>query len=472
MANLFSNTMKRVKTVLSKRAASDAIDLTASALIDPYIIPRNQHSISRKHISDAALKVMSTLHRAGYEGLLVGGGVRDLLLGGRPKDFDIATNATPEQVNRLFRSSRIIGRRFKIVHVRFGREVIEVTTFRGTHQQTEESTRGRRPKNQQSARAQNGMLLRDNVFGTVEEDAIRRDLTINALYYTTADFAIYDYTDGLRDLEDKIIRVIGDPETRYREDPVRMLRVVRFAAKLDFDIDVQTAAPIYELAPSLADIPAARMFDEVLKLFMSGKAVDVYELMQEFGLFEPLFPQIHPYLEQQHFHTLVMQALENTDTRIRQGKPVTPAFIYAALLWPAVTLRQQQLIKQGVPAVPAMHQAGQEVVSLQQQSTSIPKRFSMPMREIWELQLRLPRRGGHKAERMMENRRFRAAYDFLLLREQAGEETNGLGKWWTDYQNRSPDQRAVMTENLQDKGSKPRRSRNKPGRNQTASLSE
>ena len=472
MAKLFSNTIKRVKTVLGKGTASDDIDLTDPALIDPYIIPRDQHSISRKHISDAALKVMSALHKGGYQGLLVGGGVRDLLLGGRPKDFDIATDATPEQVNRLFRHSRIIGRRFKIVHVRFGREVIEVTTFRGSHQQTEESARGRRPKNQQSARAQSGMLLRDNVFGTVEEDAIRRDLTINALYYTTADFSVYDYTGGLHDLEDKIIRVIGDPETRYREDPVRMLRVVRFAAKLDFEIAAQTAAPIYELASSLADIPAARMFDEVLKLFMSGKAVDVYELMQEFGLFEPLFPQIQPYLKQQHFHTLVMQALENTDTRIRQGKPVTPAFIYAALLWPAVTLRQQQLIKQGVPAVPAMHQAGQEVVSLQQQHTSIPKRFGMPMREIWELQLRLPRRGGRKAERMMENRRFRAAYDFLLLREQAGEDTGGLGKWWTDYQNRSLDQRVAMTANLQDKNSKPRRSRNKPGRNHTTSLSE
>ena len=472
MAKLFSNAIKRVKGVLGRGAATSDIGLTSLASIEPCIIPRDQHGISRKHISDAALKVMGTLHRAGYDGFLVGGGVRDLLLGGRPKDFDIATDATPEQVNRLFRNSRIIGRRFKIVHVRFGREVIEVTTFRGTHQQTEESTRGRRPKNQQSARSQNGMLLRDNVFGTVEEDAIRRDLTINALYYTTADFAIYDYTDGMRDLEDKIIRVIGDPETRYREDPVRMLRVVRFAAKLGFDIEAETAEPIYDLATSLTDIPAARMFDEVLKLFMSGKGVNVYELMQEFGLFEPLFPQIQPCLEQEHFHTLVMQALKNTDTRIRQGKPVTPAFIYAALLWPAVTLRQQQLLKEGVPAVPAMHQAAQEVVSLQQQSTSIPKRFGMPMREIWEMQLRLPKRGGRKAEQMMENRRFRAAYDFLLLREQAGEETDGLGKWWTDYQNRSPDQRVAMTENLQDKRNRPRRSRNKPGRNHPAPLSE
>ncbi|MCP3908183.1 MAG: polynucleotide adenylyltransferase PcnB [Oceanicoccus sp.] len=462
MAKLFSNAIKRVKGVLGRGSASGDIDPTDPASIDPHIIPRDHHSISRKHISEAALRVMSILHKAGYEGFLVGGGVRDLLLGGRPKDFDIATDATPEQVNKLFRSSRIIGRRFKIVHVRFGREVIEVTTFRGTHEQTEESIKGKRPRNQQSARSKNGMLLRDNVFGTVEEDAIRRDLTINALYYTTADFAIYDYTDGLRDLEDKIIRVIGDPETRYREDPVRMLRVVRFAAKLDFDIEQETADPIYDLAPSLADIPAARMFDEVLKLFMSGKGVDVYELMQEFGLFEPLFPQIQPYLEQDHYHTLVMQALKNTDTRIRQGKPVTPAFIYAALLWPAVNERQQQLIKEGVPAVPAMHQAAQEVMSMQQQCTSIPKRFGMPMREIWEMQLRLPRRGGRKAEQLMENRRFRAAYDFLLLREQAGEETGNLGQWWTDYQNRSPDQRAAMTENIRDKKIKRRRPRNKP----------
>lgn len=431
-----------------------------SSTTDHHIISRDQHSISRQYISDAALRVMSTLRKAGFEGYLVGGGVRDLLLGGRPKDFDIATDATPEQVNKLFRNARIIGRRFKIVHVRFGREVIEVTTFRGSHETPEEGRRGKRPINQQSARSQNGMLLRDNVFGTLEEDAIRRDLTINALYYTTADFAIYDYTHGMQDLQNKIIRVIGDPETRYREDPVRMLRVIRFAAKLDFTIEKNTAKPIKQLASRLSDIPAARMFDEVLKLFMSGKGVETFELMQQYQLFEPLFPQTQACLEDPFSQRLILQALKNTDARIQQEKPVTPAFIYAALLWPAVTRRQQQLIKEGVPEIPALHQASTEVTSLQQQATSIPRRFGMPMREIWDLQLRLPRRGGHKAEQLMENRRFRAAYDFLLLREEAGEQTDGLGKWWTDYQTRSPDQRAKMVKSLA--GEKPSRRRRKP----------
>ena len=430
---------------------------------DPHIIPRDQHTISRKNISDAALRVMTTLRKAGFAGFLVGGGVRDLLLGGRPKDFDIATDATPEQVRKLFHNSRIIGRRFKIVHVRFGREIIEVTTFRGTHEQVEQSPKGKRPQNQNSAQSQNGMLLLDNVFGTVEEDAVRRDFTINALYYTTADFAVYDYTSGLRDLDEKIIRIIGDPETRYREDPVRMLRAVRFAAKLNFTIEKNTAKPILRLAPSLADIPAARMFDEVLKLLMSGYGADVYKLMQQYGLFEPLFPQTQPCLQQPQANILVEQAIKNTDARIQQGKPVTPAFIFAALLWPAVNERQQQLVKERVPEIPAMHQAAQEIASMQQQHTAVPKRFGIPMREIWDMQLRLSKRGGNKAEQMIENRRFRAAYDFLLLREQAGEPTDGLGQWWTDYQDRSPDQRAEMVAAIKEHNPKRKRKpRKKP----------
>lgn len=424
---------------------------------DPHIIPRGQHTISRQHISDAALRVMSTLRKAGFQGFLVGGGVRDLLLGGEPKDFDIATDATPEQVRKLFHNARIIGRRFKIVHVRFGREIIEVTTFRGTHEQIEQSQKGKRPQNQHSAQSQSGMLLRDNVFGTVEEDAIRRDFTINALYYTTADFAVYDYTSGLRDLDDRVIRIIGDPETRYREDPVRLLRAIRFAAKLDFSIEKNTAKPIQRLAPSLANIPAARMFDEVLKLLMSGYGVSVYQLMQQYGLFEPLFPQTQACLHDPQSRALIEQALKNTDARIQQGKPVTPAFIYAALLWPAVNKRQQALVRERMPEIPAMHQAAQEIASNQQQYTAVPKRFGMPMREIWDMQLRLSKRGGDRAEQMIENRRFRAAYDFLLLREEAGEITDGLGQWWTDYQNRSPDQRIEMVNALNERSPKRKR---------------
>lgn len=413
-----------------------------------HIIPRDNHNISRKNISDAALKVIRGLNRAGFQGYLVGGGVRDLLLEGHPKDFDVATDATPEQIKDLFRGARIIGRRFRIVHVRFGREIIEVTTFRGSHQSAEQSERGTRLENQRSAQSKDGMLLRDNVFGTLEEDAIRRDFTINALYYSPQDFSVYDYTNGMKDMQNRLIRIIGDAETRYREDPVRMLRAVRFAAKLNFIIEPTTAQPIIQLAPSLQDIPAARMFDEILKLLMNGKGRATYELMQQYQLFAPLFPQTQPCLNKPAANIMIEQALDNTDTRIRQNKPVTPAFLFAALLWPAVLEQQERLQAEGMPPQPAMHQASQDIAIRQQQYIAIPKRFGMPMREIWEMQLRLPRRAGKKAEQLVENRRFRAAYDFLLLREAAGEPTEKLGEWWTEYQTLSPDQRKAMTDAL------------------------
>lgn len=426
-------------------------------------IARDHHNISRRNISDAALKVIRGLSRAGFQGYLVGGGVRDLLLEGHPKDFDVATDATPEQIRGLFRGARIIGRRFRIVHVRFGREIIEVTTFRGSHQSAEQSERGKRPANQRSAQSKEGMLLRDNVFGTLEEDAIRRDFTINALYYSPLDFSVYDYTNGMQDMQDRLIRIIGDAETRYREDPVRMLRAVRFAAKLNFTIEPTTAQPIKDLAPALQDIPAARMFDEILKLLMNGKARTTYELMQQYQLFEPLFPQTQPCLNTPEANSLIEQALDNTDARIQQNKPVTPAFLFAALLWPAVREQQQRLQAEGMPPLPAMHQASQDIAIRQQQYIAIPKRFGMPMREIWEMQLRLPRRAGKKAEQLVENRRFRAAYDFLLLREGAGEPTDGLGEWWTEYQTLSPDQRTAMTDALPGNNKRPRKNtRNDP----------
>ena len=451
MRDLFSSALKRIKALASGQADG--------APIDPHIVPRDQHCVSRKHISSAAIKVMRGLHEAGYQGFLVGGGVRDLLLGKHPKDFDVATDATPEQVRQLFRSARIIGRRFKIVHVRFGREVIEVTTFRGSHSAAEELGSRHRPSNQESARSKEGMLLRDNVYGSLEEDAIRRDFTINALYYSSEDFCVYDYTGGLKDLQDRVIRIIGDPETRYREDPVRMLRAVRFAAKLGFDLEPATARPIRKLAATLADVPAARMFDEVLKLLMTGHGVRTFELMREFGLLQPLFPHTDACLEDEFSLNLVLRALSNTDARIRDDKPVTPAFIFAALLWPPVLRRMHELRAEGMPEVPAIHQAGHEISAYQQQLISIPKRFGMPMREIWDLQLRLTRRGGRRAEQLLENRRFRAAYDFLLLREEAGEETGGLGKWWTDYQRQNPTQRQEMSQAVKERSRRKRRPR-------------
>jgi poly(A) polymerase len=382
----------------------------------PRIIPRDEHQISRKNISDGALKVISRLRAGGFQGYLVGGSVRDLLLGNKPKDFDVATDARPEQVRELFRNSRIIGRRFKIVHVRFGPEIIEVTTFRGAHAQFDaEDDDEQQPDVPGSMRSETGMLLRDNVYGTVEEDAIRRDFTVNALYYTTEDFAVYDYADGLRDLQNKSIRIIGDAETRYREDPVRMLRAIRFAAKLD-------------------------------KLLMGGHGEATYELLRDYGLFDILFPGPAEAiaLGQPGAEQLILEALANTDQRIEDGKPVTPAFIYAALLWPALQQEMNLLSAQGVAEQLAVQQAIQTTLERQLRHTSIPRRFSQPMREIWELQWRLPKRDARRIQNMLEHPRLRAAYDFLLLRAEAGEAVGELGQWWTEFLAADEDQRANL----------------------------
>jgi poly(A) polymerase len=407
---------------------------TTKQILAPTIIPRDEHSISRKNISEGALKTMSRLRGAGFQGFLVGGSVRDLLLGKRPKDFDIATDATPEQVRELFRSSRIIGRRFKIVHVRFGPEIIEVTTFRGRHSASGTDDGEVAPKQTHSSRSESGMLLRDNVYGTLEEDAERRDFTVNALYYTTENFAVYDFASGLADLRSRTIRIIGDAETRYREDPVRMLRAVRFAAKLNFTIEPATATPIRSLANILRNVSPARMFDEILKLLMAGSGSETLVLMHEFGLFAALFPDAARAIEQDPIgERLLHLALRNTDQRIQQQKPVTPAFLYAALLWPALQLRFKQLMDDGVPEQLAIQQAATTVIEGQLQTIAIPRRFSLPMREIWEIQWRLPRRSVQRVTNLLENPRLRAGYDFLLLREEAGEALDGLGSWWTEF---------------------------------------
>jgi poly(A) polymerase len=397
------------------------------------VIPRDKHCISRKNISDSALKVMSRLRNKGYQSYLVGGAVRDLLLGGHPKDFDVATDATPEEVHALFRNSRIIGRRFRIVHVRFGREIIEVTTFRGHHDndsQEQQSNGGNHSR--QSA---SGRLLRDNVYGTLEEDAVRRDLTVNALYYDSGKFEVFDHVHGLKDLESRTICIIGDPEQRYREDPVRMLRALRFAAKLDFSIERETANAISNCASLLADIPAARLFDEFLKLFLAGYAAATLDMLIEHRLLQYLFPETADCLRRDATAlALVRAAMANTDQRIAQDKPVTPAFILAALLWPVAERQAQHLQQRGDPPMVAMHSAAQQTIADAARHISIPRRFSQPMREIWEFQLRLLRRQGRRAAELVDHRRFRAAYDFLLLREQAGEDTGELGKWWTEFQ--------------------------------------
>jgi poly(A) polymerase len=415
------------------------------------VIPRDQHNISRKHISPAALKIIRQLQEANFEAYLVGGGVRDLLLGGQPKDFDVATSATPEQIRRIFRGARIIGRRFQIVHVRIGREVIEVTTFRGPHDDSPSVTR-----------TDEGMLLRDNVYGTVVTDALRRDFTVNALYYTIQDFAVHDYAGGMEDLQKRTLRMIGDPATRYKEDPVRMLRAIRFAAKLGFSIEPGTAQPIHELGKLLTNISEARLFEEVLKLFLGGSATATFTLMREYGLLNHLFPGTEAALAAGDVlgAKLIEQTMVNTDKRIRAEKTVTPAFIYAALLWPALQ-REQRALEQKMPPMAAYAEAAQRVISQQLARTSIPKRFSLPMREIWDLQHRLNQRSGMRAVRLLDHPRFRAAYDFLLMREDAGERLDGLGSWWTHFQSADDDQREQMIKDLnkREAGTKPRRRR-------------
>lgn len=402
---------------------------------------------------------MSRLRGEGYQAYLVGGAVRDLLLGGHPKDFDIATDATPEAVNGLFRNSRIIGRRFRIVHVRFGREIIEVTTFRGHHDNADKGA----GENHQARQSDKGLLLRDNVYGTLEEDAVRRDLTVNALYYDAGNFEVFDHAGGLEDLNARTVRIIGDPLQRYTEDPVRMLRVLRFAAKLDFSIEEKTADAIAKCAHLLLEIPSARLFDEFMKLFMGGHAQATLEKLLEYDLLRYMFPETCAEMESDPMALpLIRAAMRNTDQRIAIDKPVTPAFILAAILWPVAHAQSQLLQEQGEAPIAAMHSAAQLAIAEAAQHLSIPRRFSQPMREIWEYQLRLTNRRGRKAVDLVEQRRFRAAYDFLLLREETGEETDGLGDWWTHFQELSKEERVKQAGGGSRRGGRSRKPRTKP----------
>jgi len=405
--------------------------------LKPVIIPRDRHPISRKAISSAAVKTLYRLHDAGHDAFLIGGGVRDLLLGLAPKDFDVATSATPEQVKQIFGGQcQIIGRRFRLAHVRWGREVIEVATFRANHSEGDAST---------AHTNADGLIVRDNVWGSIEEDAARRDFTINAIYYNIADFSLWDFAKGSADLDKRILRLIGDPETRYREDPVRMLRAVRFAAKLDFSIAPEAGDIIPELAYLLEDMSSHRLYDECQKLFGAGHAAPLLPLLQDYGLFEPLFPEaaLHPC------HELWMLTAENTDARISIGKGINPAFFFAALLWGAARFRHETLCEEGTPPVPAWQQASQQTLSIQQARTAIPRHIAQTMRDIWEMQPRLENPRPRQVEATAQNERFRAAYDFLVLREQAGEDTGGMGAWWTRWQDADPGLQAEMQRALE-----------------------
>lgn len=425
------------------------------------MIPRERHNISREDISPNALKVLYRLHGAGHEAYLVGGCVRDLMLGLKPKDFDIVTDATPEEIKGLFRNCRLIGRRFRLAHIVFGREVIEVATFRGHHEESQAGSSRATQPSQKSQQSNEGQLIRDNVFGTIEEDAERRDFTVNAMYYNIADFSIKDFAGGVQAVEKRQVEMIGDPEKRYREDPVRMLRAIRFAAKLDFDITSRTRELIPELADLLSNIAPARLFEEVIKLFISGDGVATFKLMQEYHLFSQLFPQVQPLLENPDGkeYRFLIKVLTNTDNRINSGLRVTPAFFYAAVMWYCVEERQQQhMAEGGFNHHDAFTMAINDVLHRQAQRIMIPKRFSAVIRDIWLLQHRLPKRFGKRSYMTLEHARFRAAYDFLLLRgEVEGGELAELAQWWTDFQEATPVQRKKRVADLRSDSGKPTR---------------
>ncbi|RWX53944.1 polynucleotide adenylyltransferase [Photobacterium chitinilyticum] len=425
------------------------------------IFQRQEHGISRKDISENALKVLYRLNKAGFDAYLVGGGVRDLLLHKQPKDFDIATNATPEEIKKLFRNCRLIGRRFRLAHILFGRDIIEVATFRGHHADTKPSIQN---KQQVASQNQEGMLLRDNVYGTIDEDAERRDFTINALYYSIKDFTVNDYANGVHDLENRIIRLIGDPETRYREDPVRMLRAVRFAAKLDMEIESKTAAPIHQLANLLQDIPSARLFEESLKLLQSGNGLATYKLMREYNLFQQLFPLLSEHFTEDHSsqtEQMIEHILAATDKRIVEEKRVNPAFMYAAMLWyPMVTRAEEISITSGLSYYDAFMVASNDVLDEQVKSIAIPRRFTTTVRDIWQQQMRFSRRSGKRAYKALEHPKFRAAYDFLEMRGNfESENIAELANWWNEFQSADRNRRGKMVQLINDESGQRRRRR-------------
>lgn len=392
------------------------------------VIPRDAHDVSRKQMSSSALRVLYRLREAGFGAYLVGGAVRDLLVGRQPKDFDVATDATPEQVKALFRNCRLIGRRFRLAHVVYGREIIEVATFRAKGGDDEDGDRKIH---------EDGRLLRDNIYGTIEEDALRRDFTANALYYAIEDFSVRDFVGGFEDVQARRLRLIGDPEARYREDPVRMLRAARLAAKLDFSIEPATAEPIARLAPLLADAAPARLFEETLKMFLAGDAVACFELLETHGLLPALLPETAQALASNTsgaLRRMLLQGLRSTDARVAADEPVSPAFLYAVLLWPAYCRTLAQLQAQGVHATEAQRRAADRVTMHQVARIALPRRFSLPMQEIWLLQPRFALRQRKRVFRLLAHPRFRAAFDFLELRLVASDTHAQDVAFWRDAQ--------------------------------------
>ena len=454
---------QRIKGLV-KRLVKGQPDQTQTG---PQRYGQREHRIDRHRVSRNAVKVCEVLQQHGYEAYIVGGAVRDLIIGLEPKDFDVATNATPEQVQPLFRRARIIGRRFKLVHVVFGREIIETSTFRA-------------PSTGEQLTDDHGRILRDNVFGNQQQDAERRDFTINALYYDPVNETVIDWHQGVRDLNRRIVRMIGEPEQRYREDPVRMLRAVRFAVKLKGKIDPGTEAPIAGVADLINNVPASRLFDEILKLLTCGDAMQCVKQLRAHGLHSGLLPLLEIILEDPEGHAFIELALERTDARIRAGKTVSPSFLFAALLWPQVRLHWQRLCNAGEHVAPALISAADQVLNAQTESLAINRRYASDMREIWFMQPRFERRLPKAIHRLFEQPRFRAAVEFLQLRAACDEFDSVLAQWWMDLADASEGERAEMLQNLAPEtnksgpagaGNKRRRRprRRKPAANQHAS---
>ncbi|MGI9316246.1 MAG: polynucleotide adenylyltransferase PcnB [bacterium] len=423
----------------------------------------SEFGFDRSRISRAALQVVEGLHAAGYDGYLVGGCVRDLLLGKEPKDFDVTTNATPEEVKRIFERARIIGRRFRLVHVRFRGETIEVATYRADPNRSGKKKWFKWSKKQVP---NSGRITDDNVYGDIEDDAIRRDFTVNALYYDPTAEQVIDYLGGVADINERCLKMIGKPEERFAEDPVRMLRVIRFKAKLGLEPEALLMASIHKHRQLLEGVPAARLFDEVLKLFHHAHGVNSWHELRETRLAELLFDHSVEVMEHEggdKYEQLIQYALENTDRRIAQDKPVIPAFLFAVVLWGPFSERYRQLSQGSRNTVQAMHQASDEVFAAQCLQVSVPRRVSTPSIEIWELQGTLERRRPRTIRSILENRRFRAGYDFLLLRARIGEVDQELVDWWTRIQDLDNDGRGKMIGELSpDKSHRRSRKRRSP----------
>jgi poly(A) polymerase len=428
----------------------------------PRIVPLSAHGVSRDGIIPAALKVTQVLQHHEFTAFVVGGAVRDLILGRKPKDFDVATSATPEEVRALFRRSRIIGRRFRLVHVMIGSETIEVATYRG----------GAIEDDANQVSDQHGRLLRDNVFGNQEQDATRRDFTINALFYDPASQEIWDYHGGVADLRRKQLRMIGEPVVRYREDPVRMLRAVRLAASRGLEIAPATRKPIRELAPLLANVPPSRLFDEMLKMLMSGHAMECVTQLRREGLHHGTLPLLDVILEQPAGERFVKLALKRTDERINDDKGVSPAFLFASLLWHEVLATSKKAESRGMPPLPALYEAMDQVIQVQAEKLAIPRRFGTDMKEIWSLQGRFEQRSGRRPFRLLEHLRFRAGYDFLLLRCESGEVDKEVGEWWTRFQDAGEQERSRMLTGEAEPRRRRRRRRRGPGEAVTAGDAE